>query len=129
MLKYLRIAVTALSLTACTLLIVMWVRSYYAFDRMSGRVAGRSSIIMVSYVGRLSAVAIETNYLQWNWPQWDSGPILPNNVTFPPAANQPFGWDDTDVVWPTRATIGFGWIYRSLYLNIPNRGSGWSPRG
>ena len=30
MLKYLRIAVTALSLTACVLLIALWVRSYYS---------------------------------------------------------------------------------------------------
>ena len=29
MLKYLRIAVTALSLTACVLLIALWVRSYW----------------------------------------------------------------------------------------------------
>jgi hypothetical protein len=32
MLKYLRIAVTALSLTACVLLIALWVRSYWRFD-------------------------------------------------------------------------------------------------
>ena len=32
MLKYLRIAVTALSLTACVLLIVLWVRSYWVRD-------------------------------------------------------------------------------------------------
>ena len=32
MLKYLRIAVTALSLTACVLLIALWVRSYWWID-------------------------------------------------------------------------------------------------
>jgi hypothetical protein len=32
MLKYLRIAVTALSLTACVLLIALWVRSYWWWD-------------------------------------------------------------------------------------------------
>jgi hypothetical protein len=32
MLKYLRIAVTALSLTACVLLIALWVRSYWNTD-------------------------------------------------------------------------------------------------
>jgi len=36
MLKYLRIAVSALSLTACVLLIVLWVRSYYRLDTMMG---------------------------------------------------------------------------------------------
>ena len=35
MLKYLRIAVTALSLTACALLIVLWVRSYWWEDRLA----------------------------------------------------------------------------------------------
>jgi hypothetical protein len=32
MLKYLRIAVTALSLTACMLLVALWVRSYWRHD-------------------------------------------------------------------------------------------------
>jgi hypothetical protein len=32
MLKYLRIAVTAMSLTVCVLLIVLWVRSYSRFE-------------------------------------------------------------------------------------------------
>jgi len=35
-LKYLRIAVTALSLTACVLLIALWVRSYCAFSYING---------------------------------------------------------------------------------------------
>jgi hypothetical protein len=35
MLKYLRIAVTALSLTACVLLIALWVRSYWRLDGIS----------------------------------------------------------------------------------------------
>ena len=34
MLKYLRIAVTALSLTACVLLIALWVRSYWWMDSL-----------------------------------------------------------------------------------------------
>jgi phosphotransferase system glucose/maltose/N-acetylglucosamine-specific IIC component len=34
MLKYLRIAVTALSLTTCVLLCALWVRSYYRLDTM-----------------------------------------------------------------------------------------------
>ena len=36
MLKYLRIAVTALSLTACVLLIALWVRSYWVQDVVWG---------------------------------------------------------------------------------------------
>src|SRR5687767_6734425 len=127
MLKYLRIAVTALSLTACVLLVALWVRSYYAFDRISGRVAGRTSIILVSYAGRLSAVAIEHNDIKWNFPRRDSGPIL-STTTFPPP-DRKIDWETTDVVWPTRTRKGFGWIYRSLYLNMPNGESGWDPRG
>ena len=37
MLKYLRIAVTALSLTACVLLIALWVRSYWSDGLMAFR--------------------------------------------------------------------------------------------
>ena len=43
MLKYLRIAVTALSLTACVLLIAMWVRSYLRLDILERRTASRRS--------------------------------------------------------------------------------------
>jgi hypothetical protein len=42
MLKYLRIAVTAVSLTVCVLLVALWVRSYWICDvvyRMSPNVA------------------------------------------------------------------------------------------
>ena len=35
-LRYLRIAVTALSLTACVLLIALWVRSYWRYDWFGG---------------------------------------------------------------------------------------------
>ena len=40
MLKYLRIAVTALSLTACALLIALWVRSYTYLDVLTGNTLG-----------------------------------------------------------------------------------------
>jgi hypothetical protein len=127
MFKYLRIAMSALSLAVCVLLVALWARSYYACDRMSGRVAGRASIILVSYTGRLSAVAIEGKHLKWNFPRWDSGPILPT-TTFPPSDRQ-IDWVTTNVVWPTRTTKGFGWIYRSMYLNRPNGEIGWDSRG
>jgi hypothetical protein len=125
--KYPRIAVTALSLTACVLLISLWVRSYYVFDRMSGQIAGRASVILVSYAGRLSAVAIEQRRLKWNFPRCDSGPIL-TTTTFPPPDGR-INWLTTDVVWPTPTAKGFGWIYRSMYLNIPNGEIGWDRRG
>ena len=37
MLKHLRIAVTALSLTACVLLIALWARSYWRYDQLIWR--------------------------------------------------------------------------------------------
>jgi hypothetical protein len=43
MLKYLRIAVTALSLTACMLLVALWVRSYW-----------RESVILIQFIDILS---------------------------------------------------------------------------
>ena len=53
MLKYLRIAVTALSLTACLLLVVLWVRSYWWCDILEKHTA--SQLLQVdSQRGRLS---------------------------------------------------------------------------
>jgi hypothetical protein len=40
MLHYLRIAVTALSLTACVLLFALWVRSYSSIEVIRGKAAG-----------------------------------------------------------------------------------------
>ena len=40
MLKHLRIAVTALSLTACVLLIALWVRTYSSIEVIRGKAAG-----------------------------------------------------------------------------------------
>jgi hypothetical protein len=46
MLKYLRIAVTALSLTACVLLIALWVRSYSRTDAIVGPIVGARRFII-----------------------------------------------------------------------------------
>jgi hypothetical protein len=37
--------------------------------------------------------------------------------------------NDTDVLWPEREKMGFGWIHRAMYLNIPNGETAWDPRG
>ena len=50
MLKYLRIAVTALGLTACVLLVALWVRSYWWADGV-GRTAQTSRNTTVVSVG------------------------------------------------------------------------------
>ena len=67
MLKYLRIAVTALSLTACVLLIVLWVRSYWRFDEVEGRMAN-CNIFIKSVQGRLRSGAVSSPRPQnWSW--------------------------------------------------------------
>jgi hypothetical protein len=67
MLKYLRIAVTALSLTACVLLIALWVRSYWRFDEVEGRMAN-SNIFIKSVQGQLRFSAVSSPRPQhWSW--------------------------------------------------------------
>jgi hypothetical protein len=51
MLKYLRIAVTVLSLTACALLVALWVRSYWCVDVVSAHIGNRYRITGVSFPG------------------------------------------------------------------------------
>jgi hypothetical protein len=46
-LKYLRIAVTALSLTVCVLLIALWVRSYSRLETISFRGRGANSVSII----------------------------------------------------------------------------------
>ena len=53
MLKYLRITVTVLSLTACVLLIVLWVRSLRAEDRITGNFSGSHKFRVYSSRGCL----------------------------------------------------------------------------
>ncbi len=51
MLKYLPIAVTALCLTACVLLIVLWVRSYWWLDAVNLPYTNTKSVYLVSLQG------------------------------------------------------------------------------
>jgi hypothetical protein len=56
MLKYLRIAVTALSLTACVLLIALWVRSHFCADLVGLGVPiekGRQMNVITTFPGLL----------------------------------------------------------------------------
>jgi len=43
--RYLRIAVSVVSLTACVLLILLWVRSYYRRDLLAGHVSALSFVV------------------------------------------------------------------------------------
>jgi hypothetical protein len=79
MLKYLRIAVTALSLTACVLLIALWVRSYRWTDILTWRssdfdigadsVAGGTAVFVYVDADRtIDAGIIFQSYDQDDWP-------------------------------------------------------------
>ena len=61
MFKYLRIAVTALSLTACVLLVALWVQSLSRTDLLEWNITGNAGVAALSYraradfwVGRMS---------------------------------------------------------------------------
>ena len=98
------------------------------FDRVSGKL-GRNLSINVSYAGRMTAVITRGSVASRRWPTWDSGPILPNNWTYDRLSRESVSWKNTDVVWPNRDLMGFGWPYHSMYLNIPNSDTGWHPQG
>jgi hypothetical protein len=68
MLKYLRIAVTALSLTACVLLIVLWVRSYSRVENL----IVRSNSRIVQFSSGLGQLAIE--WQPFNAATWPDAP-------------------------------------------------------
>jgi hypothetical protein len=63
MLKYLRIAVTALSLTACVLLVALWVRSHNWREGIDGAVVSHQ-VMITSLEGRLRLAVARDDY----WP-------------------------------------------------------------
>ena len=68
MLKYLRIAVSALCLTACVLLVSLWVRSYQTIDIWTKVLWKNQALSIGSASGRLS---VSWNYdpqAAWKWP-------------------------------------------------------------
>jgi hypothetical protein len=66
MLKYLRIAVTALGLTACVLLVALWVRSYSLIDVAHGPLPGDRSFQAISCCGKL-AVIVGPHKASWQY--------------------------------------------------------------
>jgi hypothetical protein len=70
MLRYLRIAATVLSFTACVLLIALWVRSYYYLDDLSEPISRTRGIQITSVAGQARFAVIKLNpavpHLQ-NW--------------------------------------------------------------
>jgi hypothetical protein len=53
MLKYLRIGVTALGLTACVLFVALWVRSYWWVDTVEWHISNTSIGVLQSLSGRI----------------------------------------------------------------------------
>ena len=76
MLKYLRIAVTVLSLTACVLLIALWVRSYSRWDSPFGPILRDWNVQINSLKGRLFIGTYHqprTSDSSWNWRTFRAG--------------------------------------------------------
>jgi hypothetical protein len=98
MLKYLRIAVTALSLTACVLLVALWVRSYWRNDAFTGG--------HFLYIG---ARAGKVGMLQWRpgdarrWRRIASTPISADDAHSSLLFASP-------IESPPRKLLGFRWI-------------------
>jgi hypothetical protein len=70
MLKYLRIAVTALCLTACVLLALLWVRSYWRLDSTIGPLSKTTGFQVSSMEGRIwlqYAAGLEAPVTSWEF--------------------------------------------------------------
>ena len=85
MLRYLRIAVSALSLTACVLLIALWVRSYSYQDCFLGWVSKSRNVDGTSWHGW---IAVRSSW--FDLELWDPG-HLPNWGSTSHAIEQPAG--------------------------------------
>jgi hypothetical protein len=90
MLKYLRVAVTALSLTACVLLIALWARSYWWYDTAHCPLRGPQMLIVTSYDGRLSLYAGGHVPYRTGWfpSGWGRDSVSVDNIA-PPSNKQP----------------------------------------
>jgi hypothetical protein len=79
MLKHLRIAVTALSLTACVLLIALWVRSCSWWDDLYLNLPGSQMFIFHSWIGGTAWRWERSDMLNlWNIESQLIAPILQN---------------------------------------------------
>ncbi len=79
MLKYLRIAVTALSLTACVLLIALWVRSYWERDLLIGENASGFTVMAISEYGTLTFDCTDYGEAEYS-PSWQLQCGMPASV-------------------------------------------------
>jgi hypothetical protein len=83
MLKYLRIAVTALSLTACVLLVALWVRSYWRTYYILGLRGNVGEFSIGSERGRLGCIWPTSPLSVLNVERWQFGSESPDRTPFP----------------------------------------------
>ncbi len=67
--RYLRIAVTALSLTACALLVALWVRTEYAIDFFCGSLSKSAAFSVMSRHGGIGLLLLDGN-LEWSYRKY-----------------------------------------------------------
>jgi hypothetical protein len=129
MLKYLRIAVTALSLTACVLLIALWVRSYSWSDWANCPLRSPSMLIVNSFDGRLSLYAGErvpyrTGFFPsgWDYDSYSVAQIAPSSLKrarpYWDCSFDQYGWYILFPYWLpvlTTAVIGAGFGLRKQW--------------
>jgi hypothetical protein len=118
MLKYLRITVTALSLTACVLLVALWVRSYYTIDVFQYRISAQHVFGIGSHSGQCNA----SKFLSNVWPKtWG---YFHHEVVSPLETDTDVAFDLSPVLivqrWgPNNITIfSPHWLVASLFMVI-----------
>jgi hypothetical protein len=92
-LRYLRIAATAVSLTACVLLVALWVRSYTWCDIFCLRIDGTHDQWLQSLDGKLT---------------YDGSATLAQNKRFRWIVNPAEIWRRSED-WATKPVLGFQW--------------------
>jgi hypothetical protein len=83
MLKYLRIAVTAFSLTACVLLVALWVRSYWRWEHVALGATPGQGFLVASANGAPLFQYDDAYGTAWRRIKW--------HVHSAPTPEQPFG--------------------------------------
>jgi hypothetical protein len=115
MVNYIRIAVTALNLTACVLLIALWVRSYRWHDSLGGPVSATRVVMAWSIRGELYFQSYEHSPYLW---QVRRAPLILPGIAHSPfrfggefelIANG-FGIPHWFVVFATAALAAAPWI-------------------
>jgi hypothetical protein len=125
MLRYVRIAVTALSLTACVLLIALWVRSYWWEDGLSGPLPNKQAFHIKSSYGLMMIAIVSATNRTWQFETIESA--LPDSNLLHLSSDSGFGFIDAtpDYVvtfpqWLTVAMLGvigaIPWLQKSFSL-------------